>query len=116
MVWLSSLRPPAEAQSLRLFAAVAAAVGCVPRGQRALLDADMLELIDRSACLVEPVFCCGVVCSSRACAVPAASTSSAASGRCSRMSFPRGLVEGLLLPGLLTPSCSCRFTATLVPG
>ena len=28
---------------------------CVPRGQRALLDADMLELIDRSACLVEPV-------------------------------------------------------------
>ena len=58
-VWLSSLRPPgctpAEAQSLRLFAAVAAAVGCVPRGQRALLDADMLELIDQSACLVEPV-------------------------------------------------------------
>ena len=29
--------------------------GCVPRGQRALLDADMFELIDRSACLVEPV-------------------------------------------------------------
>ena len=28
---------------------------CVPRGHRALLDADMLELIDRSACLVEPV-------------------------------------------------------------
>ena len=27
----------------------------VPRGQRALLDADMLELIDRSACLVELV-------------------------------------------------------------
>ena len=35
--------------------AVAAAYGCVPRGQRAPLDADMLELIDRSACLVEPV-------------------------------------------------------------
>ena len=53
------LRPPgctpAEDQSLRLFAAVAAAVGCVPRGQRELLDADMLELIDRSACLVELV-------------------------------------------------------------
>ena len=71
--------------------------GCVPRGQRALLDADMLELIDRSACLVEPV-------SVESCAPsvlvlsPAASTSSAASGRCSRMSFPRGLVEGLLLP------------------
>ena len=93
MVWLSSLRPlgctPAEAQSLRLFAAVAAAVGCVPRGQRALLDADMLELIDRSACLVEPVAV--ETCEPpRACAVPAASTSSAASGRCSRMSFPRG--------------------------
>ena len=59
MVWLSSLRPPgstpAEAQSLRLFAAVAAAADCVPRGQRALLDADMLELIDRSACLAEVV-------------------------------------------------------------
>ena len=72
--------------------------GCVPRGQRALLDADMLELIDRSACLVEPV-------SVESCApplvlvlFPAASMSSAASGRCSRMSFPRGLVEGLLLP------------------
>ena len=101
VVWFPPLRPPgstpAEAQSLRLFAAVAAAFGCVPRGQRALLDADMLELIDRSACLVEPV-------SVESCAPsvlvlsPAASTSSAASGRCSRMSFPRGLVEGLLLP------------------
>ena len=72
--------------------------GCVPRGQRALLDADMLELIDRSACLVEPV-------SVESCApllvlvlFPAASTSSAASGRCSRSPPPRGLVEGLLLP------------------
>ena len=62
----------------------------------------MLELIDRSTCLVEPVTV-GVLCSSRACAVPAASTSSAASGRCSRVSPPRGLVEGLLLP-----SCSLR--------
>ena len=43
--------------------------------------------------------CCGVLCSSsRACAVPATSTSSAASGRCSRIPPPRGLVEGLLLP------------------
>ena len=47
---LAVVRLPASA-----FAAVAAAVGCVPRGQRALLDADMLELIDRSACLVELV-------------------------------------------------------------
>ena len=36
-------------------AAVTAAYGCVPRGQWAPLDADMFELIDRSACLVEPV-------------------------------------------------------------
>ena len=53
MVWLPPLRPPgcspAEAQSLRLL------VSCVPRGQRALLDANMLELIDRFACLVELV-------------------------------------------------------------
>ena len=88
--------------SVRLSAAVAAAFSCVPRGQRALFEADMLELIDPSTCLVEPVTV-GVLCSSRACAVPAASTSSAASCRCSRMSLPRGLVEGLLLP-----SCSLR--------
>ena len=36
--------------------------------QRALLDADMLELIDRSACLVELVTV-ESLCSSRACAV-----------------------------------------------
>ena len=36
-------------------AAVAAALGHVPHGQWALLDADMPLLIDRSACLVEPV-------------------------------------------------------------
>ena len=45
---------PAEAL-LRPSAAVAAALGHVTRGQWALLDADMLELIDRSTCLVEPV-------------------------------------------------------------
>ena len=87
VVWLSPLRPPgchSRRSSVRLSAAVAAAFSCVPRGQRALLDADMLELIDPSTCLVEPVTV-GVLCSSRACAVPAASTSSAASGRCSRM-------------------------------
>ena len=38
-----------------LSAAVAAASGYVPRGQRALLDTDMHVLIDRSTCLVEPV-------------------------------------------------------------
>ena len=48
-------RAPAEAQSLRLSAAVAAAFGCVPRGQQALLDADINALIDWSSCLVEPV-------------------------------------------------------------
>ena len=52
------LRPlgctPAEAL-LRLSTAVAAAYGRVPRGQWALLNADMLQMIDQSACLVEPV-------------------------------------------------------------
>ena len=59
---LAVVRLPASASgvhyrqsSVRLSAAVAAAFGCVPRGQRALLDADMFELIDRSTCLVEPV-------------------------------------------------------------
>ena len=100
--------------SVRLSAAVAAAFGCVPRGQRALLDADMLELIDRSTCLVEPVSV-GVLCSSRACAVP-------------RSKHVQRRVRSLLAnipsarpcgrsfaPELLTPSCSCRLTATLRP-
>ena len=105
VVWLSPVR---------LSAAVAAAFGCVPRGQRALLDADMLELIDRSTCLVEPVTV-GVLCSSRACAAPAASTSSAASGRCSRL-YPTARPCGKsFAPELLTPSCSCRITATFRP-
>ena len=60
------------------------ACGYVPRGQWALLDAVMPKLIDRSACLVEPVVV-ESLCSSRACAVSALSTSSAASGRCSRL-------------------------------
>ena len=58
MVWLS----PASASGLQSRRSSVIATlrscrrcGCVPRGQRALLDADMLELIDRSACLVEPV-------------------------------------------------------------
>ena len=57
MVWLS----PASASGLQSRRSSVVATlrscrrcGCVPRGQRALLDADMLELIDRSACLVEP--------------------------------------------------------------
>ena len=52
---------PAEAQSLPLSAAVVAALGCVPHGQWALLDADILIMIDRSACLVEPVLVSGAV-------------------------------------------------------
>ena len=58
MVWLS----PASASGLQSRRSSVVATlrscrrcGCVPRGQRALLDADMLELIDRSTCLVEPV-------------------------------------------------------------
>ena len=79
-------------------------------GQRALLNADMLQLIDQSACLVEPVAV--ESCASPPVLVlsPAASTSSAASGRCSRMSFPRGLVEGLLLP---ESSLRAAFVASL---
>ena len=108
VVWLSPLRPPgstpAEAQSLRLFAAVAAAVSCVPRGQRALLDADMLELIDRSACLVELI----VV---ESCAPPVLVLSpqqARPSGRCSRIPPPRGLVERLFAP------LGCSFRAAPV--
>ena len=58
MVWLA----PASASGLQSRRSLVVATlrscrscGCVPRGQRALLDADMLELIDRSACLVELV-------------------------------------------------------------
>ena len=56
---------------------------------------------------------CGFLCSSRACAVTAASTSSAASGGAREFPLREALWKSLLLPGLLTPSCSCRFTATL---
>ena len=98
--------------SVRLSAAVAAAFGCcaswsVGTSRRRHVRIDRPVYMSGGACF------CGVLCSSRACAVPAASTSSAASGRCSRLSPPRGLVEGLLLPELLLPSCSCRFTATV---
>ena len=120
MVWLS----PASASGLQSRRSSVVATlrscrrcGCVPRGQRALLDAHMLELIDRSACLVEPV----VV---ESCAPPvlvlslATSTSSAASGRCSRVSFPRGLVEGLLLPWTahseLLLSLHCDFCSWMI--
>ena len=64
----------------------------------ALLDADMRILIDRSACLVEPVVVERVLFSSLPCSCkPAPNTSSAASGRCSRISPSRGLVKGLVL-------------------
>ena len=119
VVWLSPLRPPGstptEAQSLRLFAAVAAAVSCVPRGQRALLDADMLELIDRSACLVELV----VV---ESCTPPVLVLSPQQARPAPRpvaaREFPlrEALWKVFCSPGLLIPSCSCRFTATLAPG
>ena len=96
------LRPPgltpAEAQSLRLSAAVAAALGCVPHCQWALLDADMLVMIDRSACLVELVLVGRAFFAlSGACASIHAGTSSAASGGCLRISPSRSLVEGLVL-------------------
>ena len=52
--------------------------------------------------LVEPF--CSYPCSRK----PAPGTSSAASGRCSRIYPSRGLEESLVLPELLIPSCSCR--------
>ena len=96
------LRPPgltpAEAQSLRLSAALAAALGCVPHGQWALLDADMLVMIDRSARLVELALVGRAFFAlSGACASIHAGTSSAASGGCLRISPSRSLVEGLVL-------------------
>ena len=108
-------------------AAVPAAPGCVPRGQLALLDADMRKLIDRSACLVEPVVVERVLFSSLPCSCkPAPGTSSAASSRCSRMSPSRGLVEGLVLLRaahselLLSLHCDCTshlgYSACLVIG
>ena len=102
-------RAPAEAQSLRLCAAVAAAFGCVPRGQRALLDADMNALIDQSSCLVAPVLVARALLLFPVLVRSAPSTSSAASSRCSRTSPSRGLVEGLVLPrcSFREPLCCC---------
>ena len=85
-------RAPAEAQSLRLSAAVAAACGCVPRGQRAVLDADMNALTDRSSVWWRLFLPFPVLVQS------APSASSAASDRCSRISPSQSLVEGLVLP------------------
>ena len=61
--------------------------GCVPHGRWALLDADILIMVDQSACLVEPVLVRGAVVLLPVLVPPCAlSTPSAASGRCSRMS------------------------------
>ena len=103
--WLPpNLSRPAESQSLRLSAAVAAALGCVPHGQWALLDADMLVMIDRSACLVELVLVGRALFAlSGACGSLRASTSGAASGGCLRISPSGGLVEGLVLLRVAQP-------------
>ena len=85
------------------------------------------KLIDRSACLVEPVVVERVLFSSLPCSCkPAPSTSSAASSRCSRMSPSRGLVERLVLLRaahselLLSLHCDCTshlgYSACLVIG
>ena len=63
----SSLRPlgahPTEAELSRLLSRGDCRVGHVAHGQWALLDADTLVLIDRSACLVEPCICaCCTMC------------------------------------------------------
>ena len=93
-------RDPAEAQSLRLFAAVAAAAVClVVSGHSSTQTCSNLigpVCMSGGACC-----CCGVLCSSsRACAVPRSKDTSSAppSGRCSRIPPPRGLVEGLFAP------------------
>ena len=100
---LAVVRLPASASgvhsrrsSVQLSAAVADALGWVPRGQRALLDADMLELIDPSACLVEPV-------TVESCAPPVLVLSPQQARPAPRpvaardCTPSRGLVEGLLL-------------------
>ena len=63
---LPLLRPPGCSPA-KAIAAVAAAAVCLVVSERALLDANMLELIDRSACLVGA--CCCFLCSFRACTV-----------------------------------------------
>ena len=101
--------------SVRYSAAVAAAFGCVPRDQRALLDANMLELINPSTCLVELV-AVGVLCSFfRACAVP---RSKHVQRRVWSLlaKIPSAKPCGMFFaPELLTPCCFCRLTATLRP-
>ena len=82
-----------------------------PRGQRALLDADMLELIDRSACLVEPVSvesCASCLCYTRSKHVQRRVRSLLADSP-----LREALWKVFCSLGLLVPSCSCRFTATL---
>ena len=105
------LRPPectpAEAQSLRLSAAVAAAIGCVPRGQWASLDADMLVMIDRSACLVELVL---VV--SRGRAGRSEHVHRRVRSLLSSVPIKRPCGRSCAPPSCSFPSCSCRFTST----
>ena len=82
--------------------------GCVPHGQWAPLDADMLQLISRSAFLVEPVLAVSRARAGRTEHVQRSVRSLLASvpiaRPCSRSCAP---------PELLTPSCSCRLTATV---
>ena len=86
----------------------------MPRGQQVLLDADMLELIDRSACLVELIVL-------ESCAPPVLVLSPQQARPAPRpvaaREFPlrEALWKVFCSPGLLIPSCSCRFTATLAP-
>ena len=101
-------------------AAVAAAYGCVPRGQRAPLDADMLELIDRSACLVKPVL---VVSSARASRtehvqrrVGSLLASVTIARSCGRSCAPNPELLLSLLSQRGNYSCSLTVLCTLSPG
>ena len=105
MVWLSASASGVDSRR---------SSGCVPHGQRALLDADMLELIDWSACMVEPVVVVELFCSiSRACASLHLARPAPGQGAARKHAHREALRKILCSCELLTPSCSCRFTATV---
>ena len=90
----SASGPRSRRSSVRLSAAVAAAYGCVPHGQWALLDADTLALIDRLAFVVEPCVLDGALFApSRACA--------------SRIKHDRRRCSFRAALLLLSPHCDC---------
>ena len=96
-------------------AAVAAELACVPHGQWALFDADILVMIDRSACLVEPL--CRGARSESLCSFKLLRSRRSSPHVVSRScSFPLFCSCGphvRLIFSTPVPSCSCRLTATV---